>query len=162
MAPELRDRPGSCISPKSSPWPSWRMSEGGVSFTGALVLAAVGIYGVISYFVSERTHEIGIPMALGAAPSDVPRLVLGQGLVMILIGLVLGLAGSLLLTRYLANLLYGVRPFDPLTIICVAVLLALSPSATVSYVGWAQNRAQRMPPQDLAHLRSRPPLSREV
>jgi predicted permease len=89
----------------------------------ALVLAAVGIYGVISYFVSQRTHEIGIRMALGAAPSDVLRVVLGQGLVMILIGLALGLAGSLLLARYLANLLYGVRPADPLTIICVALLL---------------------------------------
>jgi predicted permease len=91
----------------------------------ALVLAAVGIYGVISYFVSQRTREIGIRMALGAAPSDVLRLVLGQGLVMILIGLALGLAGSLLLTRYLANLLYGVRPADPLTIICVALLLVI-------------------------------------
>jgi putative ABC transport system permease protein len=89
----------------------------------ALVLAAVGIYGVISYLVSQRTHEIGIRMALGAAPSHVFRLVLGQGIVMILIGLALGLAGSLFLTRYLANLLYGVRPFDPLTIICVAVVL---------------------------------------
>ncbi|MGC2465331.1 MAG: ABC transporter permease [Candidatus Acidiferrum sp.] len=91
----------------------------------ALVLAAVGIYGVISYLVSQRTHEIGIRMALGAAPSHVFRLVLGQGIVMILIGLALGLAGSLFLTRYLANLLYGVRPFDPLTIICVAVVLVL-------------------------------------
>jgi putative ABC transport system permease protein len=89
----------------------------------ALVLTMVGIYGVISYFVSQRTREVGIRMALGAAPSDVLRLVLGEGLVMILIGLAVGVAGSLLLTRYLASLLYGVHPADPLTIICVAVLL---------------------------------------
>ena len=89
----------------------------------ALVLTTVGIYGVISYFVSQRTHEIGIRMALGAAHTDILRLVLGSGLVMILSGLALGLAGSLFLTRYLANLLYGVRAADPLTIVCVAVLL---------------------------------------
>ena len=89
----------------------------------ALALATVGIYGVISYFVSQRTREIGIRMALGAKPSQVLRLVLGQGFVMILVGLALGLAGSLLLTRYLANLLYGVRPADPLTIVFVTALL---------------------------------------
>ena len=91
----------------------------------ALVLAAVGIYGVISYFVSQRTHEIGVRTALGAAPSDVLRLVLGEGFLFITIGLPLGLAGSLLLTRYLVTLLYGVRPTDPLTIICAAALLVL-------------------------------------
>jgi len=90
-----------------------------------LVLAAVGIYGVISYFVSQRTHEIGVRTALGAAPSDVLRLVLGEGFLFITIGLPLGLAGSLLLTRYLVTLLYGVRPTDPLTIICAAALLVL-------------------------------------
>jgi putative ABC transport system permease protein len=89
----------------------------------ALVLATVGIYGVISYSVLQRTREIGIRMALGAKPSQVLRLVLGQGLVMIVVGLALGLAGSLLLARYLANLLYGVRPADPLTIVSVAALL---------------------------------------
>jgi predicted permease len=89
----------------------------------ALLLATVGIYGVISYFVSQRTHEIGIRMALGAQPSDVIRLVLGQGLAMILIGLALGAGGSLLLTRYLANLLFDISPTDPWTILCVGTLL---------------------------------------
>jgi len=89
----------------------------------ALALATIGIYGVISYFVSQRTHEIGIRMALGAAPSDILRLVVGQGAVMILIGLALGVAGSLALTRYIGNLLYGVRPVDPLTIISATLLL---------------------------------------
>jgi putative ABC transport system permease protein len=89
----------------------------------ALLLATIGVYGVISYFVAQRTHEIGIRVALGAAPSDILRLVLGQGAVMVLIGLALGVAGSLVLTRYLANLLFSVRPVDPLTIISVALLL---------------------------------------
>jgi putative ABC transport system permease protein len=91
----------------------------------ALVLATIGIYGVISYSVSQRTREIGVRVALGAGRSDILRLILGQGAAMILTGLALGLAGSLLLTRYLANLLYGVRPVDPLTIISVAALLTI-------------------------------------
>jgi putative ABC transport system permease protein len=91
----------------------------------ALALAMIGIYGVISYFVSQRTHEIGIRVALGAGRSDILWLVLGQGALMILTGLALGVAGSLVLTRYLANLLYGVRPIDPLTMISVAALLII-------------------------------------
>lgn len=91
----------------------------------ALILATVGIYGVISYFVSQRTHEIGIRMALGAAPGDVLRLVIGQGLALILVGLTLGAGGSLLLTRYLGSLLFEIRPIDPLTIVCVGVLLVV-------------------------------------
>jgi putative ABC transport system permease protein len=91
----------------------------------ALLLTTVGIYGVISYFVSQRTHEIGIRMALGAESTDVLRLVLGQGVVMILIGLTLGLGGSVLLTRYLANLLFGISPHDPFTIICGSALLVI-------------------------------------
>ena len=91
----------------------------------ALILATVGIYGVISYFVTQRTHEIGIRMALGAEYCDVLRLVLGQGLAMSLVGLTLGLFGALLLTRYLANLLFDISPTDPLTIICCAALLVL-------------------------------------
>ncbi len=105
--------------------PRFNMALLAVFASLALVLATIGIYGVISYFVSQRTREIGIRVALGAAPSDILRLVLGQGAVMILIGLALGVAGSLVLTRYLANLLYGVRPVDPLTIISVAVLLII-------------------------------------
>jgi putative ABC transport system permease protein len=91
----------------------------------ALLLSAVGVYGVISYFVSQRTHEIGIRMALGAQPSDVVRLVISEGLVMILIGLAVGLAGSLFLGRYLANFLFEVRPVDPVTIVFVTLLLVL-------------------------------------
>ncbi len=90
----------------------------------AVLLAAIGIYGVISYSVEQRTHEIGIRAALGASRGDLLRLVLRGGMLMAAIGLVLGFAGALGLTRLLANLLFGVGARDPATIAAVAVLLA--------------------------------------
>ncbi|MFZ0639862.1 MAG: ABC transporter permease [Candidatus Acidiferrales bacterium] len=97
----------------------------GVFAVLALILACVGIYGVISYLVGQRTHEIGVRIALGAQRSDVLRLVLGQGAKMALIGVAIGIAAALALTRLMTNQLFGVSAHDPLTFAGVAVLLIL-------------------------------------
>ena len=91
----------------------------------ALLLAAIGIYGVMSCSVTERTHEIGVRRALGAQDSNVLRMVLWRGMVLSLIGTAIGLAGSLALTRLLSNMLYGVAAMDPVTITGVGVLLMI-------------------------------------
>ena len=90
----------------------------------ALVLAAVGIYAVMSYAVSQRSHEIGIRMALGAQPRDIFKLVVGQGLMMTMIGLMIGLALAFVMTRAMAKILYGVTASDPVTFMGVSLLLA--------------------------------------
>jgi predicted permease len=89
----------------------------------ALVLASIGIYGVISYVVGQRTHEIGLRVTLGAQRGDVFRLVVGQGAAMALLGVLIGTAAALGLTRLLAKMLFGVSAHDPLTFIGVAILL---------------------------------------
>ncbi len=97
----------------------------GVFAVIALVLSAVGIFGVLSYSVSRRTHEIGVRAALGATGNDILRLVVGEGLLLTLIGVAAGVIAALALTRVLASLLYGVKPTDPPTFGGVAMLLVL-------------------------------------
>ena len=109
----------------------------------ALILAAVGIYGVIAYSTRQRTHEIGIRVALGAAPRDVFRIVIGQGARLVVTGLAIGLAASFLLTRLLSAQLFGISAADPATYISVAVLLA-SVALLACYI--PARRAMRVDP----------------
>lgn len=88
----------------------------------ALVLGAVGIYGIVSYAVTQRTQEIGIRMALGATARDILHLIVKHGLVLVLTGVVIGIAGALALTRFLATLLFGITPTDTLTFVVVAAI----------------------------------------
>jgi putative ABC transport system permease protein len=109
----------------------------------ALVLAAVGIYGVIGYSVSQRTQEIGIRMALGAPRAAVMRMVVGQAMTLAAVGLAAGGVGAWLLTRLMQKLLFGVTPSDPLTFIGVSAILALVAAAAASIPGL---RATRVDP----------------
>jgi putative ABC transport system permease protein len=95
-----------------------------VSFAGlAVVLAAIGIYGVLAYTVTQRTHEIGVRMALGAEVRHVVRLVLGQGALVAGIGMAVGAAGALMVARGLQDMLYQVRPTDPSTFVAVLAMI---------------------------------------
>jgi ABC-type antimicrobial peptide transport system permease subunit len=89
----------------------------------AVFLAMVGIYSVIAYSVEQRSHEFGLRAALGAGRGDIIRLVLGEGLIVTVIGVVIGIGGAFGLTRLIASQLYGVTPMDPPTIVTVAVTL---------------------------------------
>jgi len=109
----------------------------------ALSLAGLGIYGVISYIVSERTHEIGIRLALGADRATILQMILGQGVALAVAGTAVGLVGALLVSRLMAGLLYGVRPTDLPTFTGVAALL-ISVAVGACYV--PARRAIRVDP----------------
>ena len=109
----------------------------------ALVLAAVGIYGVMSYSVAQQTHEIGIRMALGAQRSDILRMTVKQGLRLVGLGLIIGLAAAFTLTRVMASLLFGISATDPITFITISIVL-LAVAMLASYI--PSVRAMRVDP----------------
>jgi putative ABC transport system permease protein len=111
----------------------------------ALALAAVGIYGVMSYSVAQRTREFGIRMALGAQRSDVLKLAVGQGLKLVLVGIVIGLGAAFLLTRVMSSLLFRVSATDPLTFIIISLVL-IGVAVVASFV--PALRATRIDPMD--------------
>ena len=113
-----------------------------LGFSG-LLLAVVGVYGVVSYSANQRTHEIGVRIAIGAPKGEVLRLVVGQGLKLALIGAAMGILGALGLTRFLSNLLYGVTPIDPLTFVVVTMIL-VGTAGFASYL--PARRATRVDP----------------
>ncbi len=115
----------------------------GVFAAAALTLAAVGLYGLLSYAVTRRTQEIGVRVALGAQRSDVLRLIVGEGARLALMGVAIGIAASLAVTRLMSSLLFGIRATDPLTFAAVAVLLFLV-ALFASYV--PARRAMRVDP----------------
>jgi predicted permease len=109
----------------------------------ALLLAAIGVYGLMAYSVQQRTQEIGVRMALGASPQQVRRMVVFQGMLLALIGVILGAGSALALTRLMRSLLFGVKPWDPATIVLVAVLLS-AVSLVATYL--PARRASRVDP----------------
>jgi putative ABC transport system permease protein len=115
----------------------------------ALILATIGIYGVMAYTVTQRTHEIGIRVALGAQRQDVLKLVVGQGMILVLVGIVIGLSASLALTRFMISVLFGVSPTDPVTYIVIP-LLFVSVALIACYI--PARRATKVDP--LVALRS--------
>jgi putative ABC transport system permease protein len=115
----------------------------GVFALVALVLAAVGLYGVIAYAVGQRTHELGVRVALGATGDRIGRMVIGEGVILTAVGVIVGLAASLVGTRLIAKLLYNVKTSDPLTFVAVALLLGVV-AACASYI--PARRAARVDP----------------
>ena len=109
----------------------------------ALLLAGLGIYGTISYLVNERTHEIGIRLALGATRTKILKMILRQGLELAIAGAALGLVGALIVSRLMAGLLYGVSPTDPLTFVGVTLVLT-AVALAASYI--PAMRAMRVDP----------------
>jgi len=110
----------------------------------ALVLAAIGLYGLLAYLVAQGQRDIGIRMALGAKPGSILNMVMGNGIKLVGIGLILGMIGSLALIRVLSNLLYGIKPTDILTFASVIILSSLAASAACALPAWKAARIDPM------------------
>jgi ABC-type antimicrobial peptide transport system permease subunit len=110
----------------------------------ALTLAMVGIYGVMSYSVAQRTQEVGVRMALGAESRDVLKLIVRQGMMLALIGVGLGLPVSLASTRLMKSLLFGVSPYDPLTFVAIALSLTMVALLACLIPAWRATKVDRM------------------
>jgi ABC-type antimicrobial peptide transport system permease subunit len=119
-------------------------------FSGvALALALVGIYGVIAYYVAQRTQEVGIRRALGAQQSDILKLVLKQGLILTTIGGVIGIVAALALTRLMTTFLFGIKPTDPLTFASISILFLVVAQLATLIPAW---RATRIDPMSALRL----------
>ncbi len=131
--PVTQIRPMQEILDQSTARISFTMMSLAMSAVVALILGAIGLYGVVSYVVSERTREIGVRIALGAESGEVQRMVVGQGVKLSLLGLAIGLVASLGLTRLMESLLFGTSPTDPFTLVSTSLIL-LAVGATASYL----------------------------
>jgi putative ABC transport system permease protein len=141
--PVTRVRTIDVIASEATSRPRFRAVLVGTFAAVALALAMVGVFGVLAYSVQQRVREFGVRVAMGAAASDVMRLVLGNAARLTLIGLAVGLIAAAVLTRYLSTLLYAVTPLDPITFIAVPVVLIITAAIAVAAPVW---RAARVDP----------------
>jgi ABC-type antimicrobial peptide transport system permease subunit len=146
--PVVRLRTGEAVLAESTARTGYTMLILAIAAAVALALGAIGIYGVISCIVSQRTREIGVRMALGAARSDVSRMVVSQGLKLALAGVALGVLGALAAARVMTSLLFGVAPTDPITFIATALFL-LAVTVVATYI--PARRAASMNPVNALH-----------
>ena len=131
------------VAAEATSRPRFRAVLVGTFAAVALALAMVGVFGVLAYSVQQRVREFGVRIAMGAAASDVMRLVLGNAARLTLIGLAVGLIAAAALTRYLSTLLYAVKPLDPVTFIAVPLVLVVTAAIAVAAPAW---RAARVDP----------------
>jgi putative ABC transport system permease protein len=141
--PVTRVRTIEAVAAEATSRPRFRAVLVGTFAAVALILAMVGVFGVLAYSVQQRVREFGVRIAMGAAASDVMRLVLGSAAKLTLVGLAVGLVAAAALTRYLSTLLYAVKPLDPITFIAVPVVLIITAVVAVAVPAW---RAARVDP----------------
>ena len=141
--PVARVRTIDVVAAEATSRPRFRAVLVGTFAAVALALAMIGVFGVLAYSVQQRVREFGVRIAMGAAASDVMRLVLGSAAKLTLIGLVVGLTAAAALTRYLSTLLYAVKPLDPITFVAVPIVLIVTAAIAVAAPAW---RAARVDP----------------